>query len=238
MLVFNVLPADSLLHQATPSDSTGQGDPGLQSRQERVPMLKRTIERDELGPVFLATAYGFCILFSYYVLRAVRDEISVEDRGNLQVLWTFVFLVMVAAVPIYSHFVSRFSRGVFIPWANRFFGANLILFYLALELLPLEARPWIDRVFYVWASVFALFVVAVFWGLVVDLFRDHQGKRVFGRIAMGSSLGGILGSFLVTQIGSLVPVFVLLLIAVVPLEVAAWFPQSTFFLFRNLSLFQ
>ncbi|MGD2121799.1 MAG: Npt1/Npt2 family nucleotide transporter [Gemmatimonadota bacterium] len=187
-------------------------------------MLKRTIpiKREEWGPVLLATAYGFCILFSYYILRAVRDEISVEDRGNLQILWTFVFLVMLVAVPLYSHFVSKYSRGVFIPWANRFFGANLILFYLALEMLPLEARPWIDRVFYIWASVFALFVVAVFWGFVVDLFRDHQGKRVFGVIAMGSSLGGILGSFLITKIASLVPVFVLLLIAVVPLEIAAW----------------
>ena len=187
-------------------------------------MLKKVIpvEREEWGPVLLATAYGFCILFSYYILRAVRDEISVADRGNLTYLWTVVFLVMLIAVPLYSHFVSKVSRGVFIPWANRFFGLNLILFFLALEFLPLEARPWIDRVFYVWASVFALFVVAVFWGFMVDLFRDHQGKRVFGFIAVGSSLGGILGSFLLTQIAPLVPVFVLLLVAVVPLEIAAW----------------
>ena len=184
------------------------------------------VEREEWGPVLLATAYGFCILFSYYILRAVRDEISVADRGNLQYLWTAVFFVMLMAVPLYSHFVSRFSRGVFIPWANRFFGLNLVLFFVALRLLPLEARPWIDRVFYIWASVFALFVVAVFWGFVVDLFRGTQGKRVFGFIAVGSSLGGILGSFLTTQIASLVPVFFLLLIAVVPLEVAAWLARS------------
>ena len=187
-------------------------------------LLKKTfsVEREEWGPVLLATAYGFFILFSYYILRAVRDEISVADRGNLQILWTVVFLVMLLAVPLYSTFVSRYSRGVFIPWANRFFGLNLILFYAALELLPVEARPWIDRVFYVWASVFALFVVAVFWGFIVDLFRNQQGKRVFGFIAVGSSLGGIAGSFLTTQIASLVPVFILLLLAAVPLEVAAW----------------
>jgi AAA family ATP:ADP antiporter len=191
-------------------------------------LLKKLIpvEREEWGPVLLATAYGFSILFSYYILRAVRDEISVADRGNLQYLWTAVFFVMLMAVPLYSSFVSRFSRGVFIPWANRFFGLNLVLFFLALEFLPLEARPWIDRVFYVWASVFALFVVAVFWGFVVDLFRNQQGKRVFGFIAVGSSLGGIAGSFLTAQIASLVPVFVLLLVAVVPLEVAAWLAWS------------
>jgi len=191
-------------------------------------MLKKIIpvEREEWGPVLLATAYGFCILFSYYILRPVRDEISVADRGNLQYLWTAVFLVMLVAVPLYSHFVSRYSRGVFIPWVNRFFALNLVLFFAALELLPLEARPWIDRVFYVWASVFALFVVAVFWGFIVDLFRDHQGKRVFGFISVGSSLGGIFGSFLTTQVATLVPVFVLLLVAVIPLEVAVWLARS------------
>jgi AAA family ATP:ADP antiporter len=169
----------------------------------------------------MATAYGFCILFGYYILRPVRDEISVADRGNLQYLWTAVFFVMLVAVPLYSHFVSRFSRGVFIPWANRFFALNLILFFAALELLPVEARPWIDRVFYIWTSVFALFVVAVFWGFIVDLFRNQQGRRIFGFISVGSSVGGLLGSTLTASLATLVPVFVLLLVAVVPLEVAA-----------------
>lgn len=187
-------------------------------------LLRRLVpvEPEEWGPVLLATAYGFCILFSYYILRAVRDEISAADRGNLQYLWTAVFFVMLLAVPLYSVAVSRFSRGTFIPLANRFFALNLVLFFLALELLPLAARPWIDRVFYVWASVFALFVVTVFWGFVVDLFRNQQGRRVFGFIAVGSSLGGIGGSLFTSLIAQVVPTFVLLLVAVLPLEAAAW----------------
>ena len=176
----------------------------------------------ELSPVLMATAYGFCILLSYYILRPVRDEISSADRGNLQILWTVVFFFMVfVAVPLYSAVVSRFSRGVFIPLANRFFAANLLLFFGALYLLPESARPWIDRVFYVWTSVFALFVVTVFWGFVVDLFSTNQGKRVFGFIAVGSSLGGIAGSFITASLAEVIPVFTLLLISVVPLEAAA-----------------
>lgn len=54
----------------------------------------------ETVPLLLATAYGFCILFAYYLLRPVRDEIGAADRGNLQVLWTAVFLVMLLAVPV------------------------------------------------------------------------------------------------------------------------------------------
>jgi AAA family ATP:ADP antiporter len=176
--------------------------------------------------MLLATAYGFCILLSYYILRPVRDEISVADRGNLQILWTAVFLVMLVAVPVYSAAVSRYSRSVFIPWANRFFATNLLLFFAALFLLPDSARPWIDRIYYIWTSVFALFVVTVFWGFIVDLFRNEQGKRLFGFIAVGSSLGGISGSSLTLFLAPLIPTFGLLLLAVVPLEMAAWLAGS------------
>ena len=122
--------------------------------------------------------------------------------------------------------------------ANRFFAANLIAFYVALVLLPESARGWIDRAFYVWLSVFALFVVAVFWGLVVDLFREDQGKRIFGFITVGSSVGGIVGSattsvlaphvpvFLLLLLAAHVPVFLLLLLAVLPLEAACWFARG------------
>lgn len=175
----------------------------------------------ETGPLLLATAYGFAILFAYYLLRPVRDEIGAADRGNLQLLWTAVFLVMLLAVPLYSAAVARFRRGVFIPLANRFFAAHLLLFYLALVLLPDTARPWIDRVFYVWTSVFALFVVTVFWGLIVDLFRDEQGQRLFGFITVGASLGGIVGAATTAVLAPLVPVFALLLLAVLPLEAAS-----------------
>jgi AAA family ATP:ADP antiporter len=111
---------------------------------------------------------------------------------------------------------------VFIPLANRFFASNLLIFFGVLYLLPESARPWIDRVFYVWTSVFALFVVTVFWGFIVDLFSTEQGRRVFGFIAVGSSLGGIAGSFITASFAEIVPPFVLLLISVIPLEVAAW----------------
>jgi AAA family ATP:ADP antiporter len=187
-------------------------------------LILRTVaaREDEAAPLFWATAYGFCILFSYYVLRAVRDEISAADRGNLQYLWTAVFLVMLVVVPLYSWVSSRWQRGVFVPLVNRFFIANLLLFYAALIALPEDARPWIDRVFYVWASVFALFVVTVFWGLMVDCFRNEQGKRLFGFIAVGSSLGAIAGSALTATIVQQVPPFSLLLLACVPLEAACW----------------
>jgi AAA family ATP:ADP antiporter len=137
-----------------------------------------------------------------------------------------VFFVMLLAVPLYSIAVAKLRRGIFVPLANHFFALHLIAFYAALVLLPESARVWIDRVFYVWLSVFALFVVTVFWGLVVDLFREDQGKRLFGFITVGSSLGGIVGSATTSVLAPHVPVFLLLLLAVLPLEAAAWLARG------------
>jgi AAA family ATP:ADP antiporter len=177
---------------------------------------------DELKGLLWGTAYGFLIMLSYYILRAVRDEISAADRGNLQLLWTAVFGVMLLAVPLYSWIASRWSRGVFVPMANRFFIACLVAFWLSLVFLPESARPWIDRVFYVWTSVFALFVVTIFWGFMADCFDSSQGKRLFAFIAVGSSVGGMLGSTLTALLAEWVPTFSLLLIACIPLEAASW----------------
>lgn len=191
-------------------------------------MLKAAFQKvvdvrdEEIAALLWATAYGFLILFSYYILRAVRDEISSADRGNLQLLWTAVFFVMLGAVPLYSWIASRLPRGTFVPLANRFFIANLVAFWAALALLPTGARPWIDRAFYVWAAVFALFVVTVFWGFMADCFRNEQGKRLFAFIAVGSSLGGIAGSAVTAYLAAMIPRFGLLLVACVPLELASW----------------
>ncbi len=189
---------------------------------ERAVLKLVDAREDEVRALLWATAYGFLILLSYYILRAVRDEISAADRGNLQLLWTAVFFVMLGAVPLYSWVASRFQRGVFVPLANRFFILCLVGFFFALELLPVEARPWIDRVFYVWTSVFALFVVTVFWGFMADCFSNDQGRRLFAFIAVGSSIGAIVGSAATAYLAELLPRFSLLLVACVPLEAASW----------------
>ena len=196
-------------------------------------MLKALIKKlvdvrgdSELKGLSIATAYGFFIMFSYYILRAVRDEISSADRGNLQLLWTAVFFVMMLAVPAYSWLASKFSRGVFVPLVNRFFIVCLVGFWACLVFLPPESRPWIDRVFYVWSSVFALFVVTVFWGFMSDCFDNSQGKRLFSFIAVGSSLGGMAGSAVTSVLAENLPVFSLLLLACIPLEAASWCARS------------
>jgi AAA family ATP:ADP antiporter len=73
---------------------------------------------------------------------------------------------------------------------------NLLLIFLPLKVSTPEQNIWAGRIFFIWTSVFNLFVVSVFWALMVDVFDAEQGKRLFGVISAGATLGSILGSSL------------------------------------------
>ena len=142
-----------------------------------------------------AFLYFFALLSSYYILRPLRDEMGIVGGvKNLPWLFTGTFVVMLLAVPFYSAVVARFPRRKIIPVVHRFCSLNLLAF-LFLDRAAIS-EVWVARVFFVWVSVFSLFVVSIFWSFMVDTFRPEQGKRLFGAIAAGGSLGAIAGPFL------------------------------------------
>src|SRR6185436_19335175 len=56
------------------------------------------------------------------------------------------------------------------------------------------------RVFYVWYSVFNLFATMLFWALMADRFTLEQSKRLFGVIAVGGTIGAIVGPWLASML--------------------------------------
>src|SRR5947209_14816394 len=136
-------------------------------------------------------------------------------------MFTVVLVAMIFANALFSAIVSRMSRRRFIPIAYRFFILNLIIFFVLMQYMPPGKQPWVDGCFFVWVSVFNLFATAVFWGFMTDLFTTEQGKRLFGFIAVGGSLGGIFGPIITASLVHQVSTGVLLLICAGMLEIAA-----------------
>jgi AAA family ATP:ADP antiporter len=187
--------------------------------------LQRLIDvrPDELRALGWAWLYIFSVLFSYYILRPIRDEMGVAGGvENLPWLFTGTLLGMIAVNPPFAALVSRLPRTKFIAVTYRFFLANLVLFAVLLHVATAEQNIWIGRVFFIWASVFNLFVVSVFWGLIVDVFNAEQGKRLFGFIAAGATLGGIVGSSVTAVLAKQVPATYLLLASALLLEAAVF----------------
>lgn len=150
------------------------------------------VEPGEQKAMLWAFCYFFVLLCSYYILRPIRDEMGIAGGvENLQWLFTGTFFAMLATVPLFGWLTSRYSRAVFLPMVYGFFIINLILFYFLFS--SDIADVWVARMFFIWVSVFNLFVVSVFWSLMTDLFSDRQARRLFGFIAAGGTAGALVG---------------------------------------------
>lgn len=150
------------------------------------------LEPGEFWPVAWSFAYFFCLLAGYYILRPVRDEMGVQ--GGVDALaWVFTatFVVMLVVVPLFGWVVSRFSRRNVVVLSYGFFIINLFGFYLLMQ--AGVAPEWTARGFFVWTSVFNLFVISLFWSVMNDVYSQTQSLRLFGLIAAGGSLGAIAG---------------------------------------------
>ena len=157
------------------------------------------VEPQEIPALLWAFSYFFALLCAYYIVRPMRDEMGIAGGvEHLQWLFTGTFLAMLAAVPLFGWITSRFSRQQFLPLVYGFFIANLLIFFVLFRSGLTQA--WVARAFFIWASVFNLFIVSVFWSFMADLFNDAQARRLFGFIAAGGTAGALAGPALTASL--------------------------------------
>ena len=184
-------------------------------------LLKRAVEvrDDEIRLLLLSCAYFFFVLSAYYILRPLRDEMGVAGGvRNLQWLFTGTLVVMLAAHPPFAALVAKLPRTRFVSLTYRFFIVNLLIFYALLQMAPDGYNIWIGRAFFIWVSVFNLFVISVFWSFMADRWSNPQGKRLFGFIALGGTFGAIIGAAITVFLVEIIGPVNLLLISIVLLE--------------------
>ncbi len=204
-----------------------------------VRLVSRTlgIEPGEFVAVAWSFTYFFCILSSYYMLRSVRETMAiVSGVRNIPWLFTGTFVLMLIVTPIFGWITSKYPRRVFLPWIYYFFIANILLFYGVFTYAQSNGfdQVWISRAFFVWLSVFNLFVVSVFWSFMADIYSRKQSRRLFGVISAGGSTGALVGpivtSLLVTRIGfqNLLPISaaILMLAVYCVFKLRSWVRQQ------------
>ncbi len=179
------------------------------------------VREGEVAALLLSGTYFFLVLTAYYILRPIRDEMGYSGGvENLAWLFTGTLAGTLLLHPLYASLVARLPRRRFIAWAYRFFILNLIAFFLVLQVADPKQSVWVGRAFFVWLSVFNLFVVSVFWSFMADLYRPAQGKRLFGVVAVGGTLGAILGSTITTGLVGVLGAVNLMLVSALFLELA------------------
>ncbi|MEP1472753.1 MAG: MFS transporter [Halieaceae bacterium] len=152
------------------------------------------IEKNEIRATSASFLFVFTLMVAYYLLRPVRDAMASDwTDAELSTLWTINFFVSTGIVALYGIAVSRIPFRALVPAVYGFFAASFVAFYFLESLL---GRDVVNKVFYLWVSVFALFHVSVFWSFMADIFNKDQAGRLFSIIAAGASLGAIVGPLL------------------------------------------
>ncbi|RJQ76460.1 MAG: MFS transporter [Desulfobacteraceae bacterium] len=150
------------------------------------------VEQGEWRPLLWSFSYFFVLLCGYYIIRPMRDEMGIAGGvEHLQWMFSGTFLAMLAVVPLFGWVARRFSPHRFLPWVYYFFIGNLLVFFV---LFRADITPvYVARAFFIWTSVFNLFIVSVFWSFMADIFSNDQAKRLFGVIAAGGTAGALTG---------------------------------------------
>ncbi len=184
------------------------GDSGV-TRYIRL-LLK--IETHEIRAAFTSFIFMFTLMVAYYTLRPVRDAMASDwSDAELSWLWTSTFVISMVAVAVYGSAITKVRFRRLVPGVYGFFSLSFLAFYLGTRIV--DNPVYIDKTFYVWLSVFSLFHVSVFWSFMADTFSKDQGKRLFGFIASGASIGAVIGPVIPVFFSAAIGVYNLILLA-------------------------
>jgi AAA family ATP:ADP antiporter len=178
------------------------------------PNRRPSIQRHEWPAVIVAFVYFFCVLAAYYVIRPVRDQLSAAvGSSELPFFYGVVFVVMLALTPLFGALVARYKRRHFVPAVYVFCALVTLGFVPLFQMQDAIGARTLGTLFFVWGSVFNLFVVAVFWSFMADIFDADRAHRLFPVIGLGGALGAIAGPALTNSLVQLVGVSGLLLLS-------------------------
>ncbi len=150
------------------------------------------IEKHELKATLASFSFVFVLMAAYYILRPVRDAMASDwSDAEVSFLWTLNFFASAGIVSLYGFAVSRVKFHHLVPGMYIFFGLSFIAFYLGVKFF--DDRTLVDKSFYLWVSVYALFHVSLFWSFMSDVYSRQQSTRLYGFIASGASAGALLG---------------------------------------------
>jgi AAA family ATP:ADP antiporter len=159
------------------------------------------VQPGEGATAVVAMLYFFCVLAGYYVLRPVRESLGLTGGPDkLPILFGCSLIAMVVLTPLFARLVTRHPRRVFVPAVYAISIASLLAFWILLRATSLEKGSLQAYAFYVFVSVFNLFVVSVFWGFMADIWNIDQAKRLFGFLAAAGTIGAITGAKMTNSI--------------------------------------
>lgn len=193
------------------------------------------VRREERAQVALAVGVFFCVLFSIFLLRPLRDALAlVGGAESLVYLWGVTLVGTMVASLAFAHATSRLPRRRFFALTFRSVACLWLAFVPAIASAEGDLAVFVARAFYVVHAVTNVFLVSIVWALLADSFDSAGARRLFGLVSVGGTLGAIVGSSTTGAVSRWAKsdtdadaermcALVLVLAAALVLELAVWF---------------
>jgi AAA family ATP:ADP antiporter len=168
---------------------------------DRILRLFADVRDGEGATALLLAVNVFLLLAAYYCIRPVREALILSTEGGPELksyLAAGQAILLLGLVPAYGALADRLPRRRLLNTVTAFFIVCLVAFYGLIR-----AEVPVAAIFFLWVGIFNLMIVAQFWSFANDLYTKEQGERLFAIVAVGASLGAVLGARLA---GSLIPV--------------------------------
>jgi ATP:ADP antiporter, AAA family len=167
--------------------------------------------REAITAALMATTV-FLLLSGYYLLKTAREPLILLQGGAEVKSYASAgqSILLLFVVRAYSELARRVGRMTLVATVYLFFATNLVLFAI---LARAEVR--LGVAFYLWVGIFNVTAIAQFWSFANDIYDPEQGKRLFGVLGIGSSVGAVAGAWLAKQLAALGPPTLMLVAAAV-----------------------
>jgi len=188
----------------------------IRTSLDRVLSAFAIVQPGEGPTAFLLMMNLFILMTAYYIVKPVRESLILggsgpEIKSYAGAAGALAFLLL---VPIYGKLASHLNRVRLINGVTGFFASNLVIFYVLGQF-----KVSFGILFFFWASLFNLILVAQFWAFANDIYSQEQGKRLFAIVGIGSSLGAIFGAAVAGRLFVSVGSYVMMLVTAVLLAV-------------------
>ncbi len=182
---------------AEPEPPAEPPNPRAESNDGTLAKLLRlftVVHSNEIFSVMMLTLDGILLLASYYFLKVIREPLILAAPGGPELkAYTNALLAVLLIFVFYGYraLAQRVPRLKLIAYTKYACAACLVGF----SALGHAGVP-IGIPFFLWVGCYSLTILAQLWAFANDIYTPEQGKRLFVIIALGSSVGALIGSYL------------------------------------------
>ncbi len=154
------------------------------------------LREGEAATTVMMFLYSFLAMTSYNILKPITRSKFIDGLGadNLPYVQLAAGILIGVIMQGYSKVVGLLPRRWSIPITQAGMAGILVLFWVLFQ----TNAAWVPVGFYLLGLILGILLISQFWTLANDIFDPRQAKRLFGFIGGGASLGGILGSTILT----------------------------------------